>query len=176
LSESASIASLPPVVEFPPKPVSTDVVPEGLMLTALRSFDTAHNVAGPSRSTASSKSGLNPRQRPRKLPALPYSVRRGYWNRRGDHLTPDGYIVFPPPSRQYPEELRMYPSENQGYQNHTGLFIAYVSRPELPQSLPRHGKPPERPYESVCFFLLMGNVEGWSLILVRLHSQFVIYV
>jgi hypothetical protein len=87
-----------------------------------------------------------------RTPTPTGSVRHGYWNRRGDHLTPDGYVVFPPPRMQYPEELRMYPFENQGYQDQSGLFIAYVRRPELPQSLPKHGKPPERPYESVCFF------------------------
>lgn len=84
-----------------------------------------------------------------KLVAPTRSVRRGYWNRRGDHLTSDGYLVFPPPSMQYPDDLKTYPK--QGYRNHIGLYISHIRRPELPQSLPKDGKPPERPYESVSF-------------------------
>jgi len=53
----------------------------------------------------------------------------------------------------FPEELSTYPFENVGYQDHNGQSIAYVRRPELPQSLPKYGNPPECPYESVCFFL-----------------------
>jgi hypothetical protein len=100
-----------------------------------------------------------------RTPTPTGSVRCGYWNRRGDHLTRDGYVVFPPPKMWYPEELRMYPSETQGYQDHCGLSIAYVRRPEHPQSLSKHGEPPERPYESVCFLLLMKSVEQRLLIL-----------
>lgn len=85
-----------------------------------------------------------------KLVVPTRSVRRGYWNRRGDHLTSDGHLVFPPPSMQYPDDLKTYPK--QGYRNHIGLYISYIRRPELPQSLPKDGKPPERPYESVSLF------------------------
>ncbi|KIM38386.1 hypothetical protein M413DRAFT_245421 [Hebeloma cylindrosporum] len=121
-SESFSVESLPLMeVEFPPTPVFTDEIPRGL---------------------------INSNSTPRQLPTPPGLVRRGYWNRRGDHLTPDGCIVYPPLGMQYPEELKMYPFEDEGYQSHSGLFISYVRRPELPQSLAKHGKPPERPYES----------------------------
>jgi hypothetical protein len=51
---------------------------------------------------------------------------------------------------QYPDDLKKYPK--QGYRNHIGLYISYVRRPELPQSLPKDGKPPECPYESVSLF------------------------
>jgi len=63
----------------------------------------------------------------------------------------------------------MYPFENEGYQDHNGVFIAYVRRPELPQSLPKDGNPPERSYESVCFFFLMRSVEQRLLILENPH-------
>ncbi|KIM38387.1 hypothetical protein M413DRAFT_30219 [Hebeloma cylindrosporum] len=124
-SESFSVESLSlKDVEFAPTPVFTDEVPEGLMTKA-------------ESSQSPTPTGL---------------VRRGYWNRRGDHLTSDGYIVYPPPRMQYPEELRMYPFENEGYQDHCGQFISYVRRTELPQSLSKHGKPPERPYESFVHY------------------------
>ena len=170
-SESFSIASLSTEVlsaevECPPTPVFTDEIPRGLTPIAESSFFTTqapkHSVPknsypvqnSPFPSNSTSLLNFNLAQR---TPTPTGSVRRGYWNRRGDHLTRDGYIVFPPPKMQYPEELRMYSFEIQGYQDHSGFFIAYVRRPEHPQSLSKHGNPPERPYESVCFFLLDGE-------------------
>lgn len=80
-------------------------------------------------------------------------IRRGYWNRRGDHLTKEGYLVYAPVDRAYPSELITYPPENEGYQDEKGSYTKYVARPELPESLPRHGKPPEYPYDVVGPFL-----------------------
>jgi len=77
-------------------------------------------------------------------------IRRGYWNRRGDHLTKEGYLVYAPADRAYPSELISYPPETEGYQDEKGSYTKYVARPELPESLPRHGKPPEHPYDVVC--------------------------
>ena len=173
-SQSFSITSPPPAVEFPPTPVFADQIPEGFMrkleslsvaqtpetsalrkphslqstrpATAMRSLHTIHEVA------TSSSSNSTPRQQPIELPVSTSLVRRGYWNRRGDHLTPEGYLVFPPKSRQYPDDLKTYPFENEGYRDHNGSFTAYRKRPELPQSLRKGGNPPERPYESVGFF------------------------
>ena len=76
-------------------------------------------------------------------------IRRGYWNRRGDHLTKEGYLVYAPTDKAYPAELITYPPENEGYQDEKGSYTKYVARPELPESLPRHGKPSEYPYEVV---------------------------
>ncbi|KIM42106.1 hypothetical protein M413DRAFT_444575 [Hebeloma cylindrosporum] len=173
-SQSFSVTSPPPAVEFPPTPVFTDHIPEGLKpWSVARSFeasalrkpsplenfhpdaatqflDTIHEVAR--HSTTSSSSNSTPQQQRTKLPASSSSVRRGYWNRRGDHLTPEGYLVLPPPSMQYPDDLKTYPFENEGYRDHSGVFTAYVRRPELPQSLPKNGNPPERPYESFVLF------------------------
>ena len=158
-SECFSIGSLPPEVEFPPTPVFKDEIPQGFM----SKFESSLAAQAPKDSPAkdpypfqnshlsSSSSTSTLRQRHTQLQDPTGRVRRGYRNRRGDHLTPDGYLVFPPPKMQYPEELRVYPFENEGYQDHSGLFIAYVSRQELPQSLPKQGNPPERPYESVFF-------------------------
>ena len=145
-SDSCSVVSLSLEDEFPPTPVFRDEIPKGLMTKIESPFFAAQTPKGNSASLLNSGS-------PQHTPTPTGPVRRGYWNRRGDHLTPDGHIVFPPPNMQYPEELRMYPFENEGYQDHSGLFIAYIRRPELPQSLPKHGNPPERPYESVRFFL-----------------------
>jgi len=145
-SDSCSILSLPLEEEFPPTPVFRDEIPQGLITKVESSAFTAQSLKGKSASLLNSSSFQH-------SPAPTGLVRRGYWNRRGDHLTPDGYVVFPPPRMQYPEELRMYPFENEGYQDHNGQFIAYVRRPELPQSLPKYRNPPERPYKSVCFFL-----------------------
>ena len=77
------------------------------------------------------------------------SRRRGYWNRRGDHLTDSGYVVYAPPDKSFPHELRNYPAEDEGYENHDGVFTAFVPRPELPESVSRNGKPAELPYEHV---------------------------
>ena len=159
-SQSSSIGSPPSTVEFPPTPVFTDQIPEGFKqkaesLSVEEIPKASKNVPDPKNfhplqnSTAPSSSNSPPRQQPMKFPSPTRSVRRGYWNRRGDHLTSDGYLVFPPPSMQYPDDLKTYPK--QGYRNHIGLYISWVKRPELPQSLPKDGKPPERPYESVSF-------------------------
>ena len=173
-SQSFSITSPPPAFEFPPTPVFADQIPEGFMrkleslsvaqspktsalrkphplqssrpATAMQSLHTIHEVA------TSSSSNSTPRQQPIELPVSTSLVRRGYWNRRGDHLTPEGYLVFPPKSMQYPDDLKTYPFENEGYRDHDGSFTAYRKRPELPQSLRKGGNPPERPYESVGFF------------------------
>ena len=76
-------------------------------------------------------------------------IRRGYWNRRGDHLTKEGYLVYAPADKAYPPELITYPPETEGYQDEKGSYTKYVARPELPESLPRHGKPSEYPYDVV---------------------------
>ncbi|KAJ3481429.1 hypothetical protein NLJ89_g12213 [Agrocybe chaxingu] len=87
-------------------------------------------------------------------PPKPKPIRRGFWNRRGDHLTQSGYIVYAPPHRTFPEELQNYPAEDEGYQDETEVFSScYPRRPELPDSLPRMGKPPDRPYDSFVVYL-----------------------
>ncbi|KAJ7615019.1 hypothetical protein DFH06DRAFT_1484140, partial [Mycena polygramma] len=75
-------------------------------------------------------------------------LRKGLWNRRGDHLTVDGFVVYAPVHLAYPEELRDYPAETVGYRDHLGAQVGYLeSRPELPESLPRFGQAPRMPYE-----------------------------
>jgi hypothetical protein len=78
-------------------------------------------------------------------------VRYGFWNRRGDYLTMDKYVVYAPHNRANPPELEGYPSPTEGYKDHYGQFIKYdPSRRELPESLPRQGQPPLLPYDKVC--------------------------
>jgi hypothetical protein len=78
--------------------------------------------------------------------------RKGFWNRRGDHLTADLQVVYAPDEYANPADLADYPSPVQGYLDHTGVFLKYdANRPELQDSLPRHGRPPKRPYPSVSF-------------------------
>lgn len=88
-------------------------------------------------------------------------IRKGFWNKRGDHLTPNLYVVYAPHGKAYPLELREYPDETQGYKDQYGTFVPYLpERPELPTSLPYHGRPPTQPYESVsvCAFLSVGDL------------------
>lgn len=86
---------------------------------------------------------------------IPYRgrVRKGFWNRRGDHLTSTGEIVYAPPDRASPPDLTGYPGENEGYMDEHGNFVAWRERPELKESLPRHGQPPISPYDSVSVVL-----------------------
>ncbi|KZT68888.1 hypothetical protein DAEQUDRAFT_305168 [Daedalea quercina L-15889] len=77
-------------------------------------------------------------------------VRKGYWNRRGDHLVYDQNrwcIVYAPRTRANPPELSHYPSPVDGFMDHHGQKAKYDPNvPELPESLPLHGEPPKRPY------------------------------
>jgi hypothetical protein len=94
---------------------------------------------------------LPPPQQP-KPPRGTYrrSLRYGYWNRRGDYLTMDKYVVYAPHNRANPPELEGYPSPTDGYKDHYGNFVKYdPTRCELPESLPRQGQPPSLPYEKV---------------------------
>ena len=125
---------------------------------------TPPNTYGDSPPTASASHGHSRRNTnifipPPTPPPASYDIRirRGYWNRRGDHLTKEGYLVYAPVDKAYPPELMTYPPETEGYQDEKGSYTKYVARPELPESLPRHGKPPEYPYEvvSVLLFKLM---------------------
>ncbi|KAG6841623.1 hypothetical protein C0991_009048 [Blastosporella zonata] len=85
---------------------------------------------------------------PPSLPSRLIERRRvGFYNRRGDHCTAEGYIVFAPHDKAYPEELATYPIDE--YQDEFGFRIFYdAKRAELPESLPKRGQPPERPYMS----------------------------
>ncbi|KAL4068517.1 hypothetical protein V8B97DRAFT_840089 [Scleroderma yunnanense] len=80
-------------------------------------------------------------------------VRLGLWNRRGDHLTTNMYVVYAPEDRAYPPELRDYPNEREGYSDQHGTFIPWSrDRPELPASLPNRGRPPAQPYDSFVVY------------------------
>ncbi|KAK0204038.1 hypothetical protein DFS33DRAFT_854487 [Desarmillaria ectypa] len=90
-----------------------------------------------------------------KTPPKTYKrkVRMGFWNRRGDHLTPDGHIVYAPPHLSHPVELRDYPRTKDGFKNHEGLFMKQSPNwTELQDSLPRFGRSPVRPYESFVVY------------------------
>jgi hypothetical protein len=82
-------------------------------------------------------------------------VRQGFWNKRGDHVTPEGYVVYAPDNKAYPMELRDYPGSFEGWRDHLGNFLAHQPRPELPDSLPKHGMAAVRPYESVSAQFLL---------------------
>ncbi|KAI0360532.1 hypothetical protein OH77DRAFT_1470565 [Trametes cingulata] len=79
------------------------------------------------------------------------TVRKGYWNRRGDHLyvseSGERFIVYAPSGAANPPELKHYPSPTEGWRDHHGNFIRYDPNvPELLDSLPLHGQSPRRPY------------------------------
>ena len=92
---------------------------------------------------------------PAQLPEPPqgtYSrqLRYGFWNRRGDYLTMDKYVVYAPPGHTNPPDLKGYPSATDGYMDHYGNFLKYdPTLRELPESLPRQGQPPQLPYDKV---------------------------
>jgi len=98
---------------------------------------------------------LPPPQQRKPPPGTYYrTVRYGYWNRRGDHLTNDKYVVYAPPSHANPRELGDYPLPTEGYRDHYGHLIKYdAARRELPESLPREGRPPKFPYDKVSLLL-----------------------
>ena len=78
------------------------------------------------------------------------NVRKGFWNQRGDHLTPDLFLVLCPPQRTYPKELINYPED--GFMDHQGKFAPDPPTgryKELPESISRDGIPPSRPYDQV---------------------------
>ncbi|KAJ7262839.1 kinase-like domain-containing protein [Mycena rebaudengoi] len=92
---------------------------------------------------------------PQRTPPASYRVamRKGLWNRRGDHLTMDGFVVYAPLDHAYPPELRDYPAETIGYRDHLGAEVGYLdTRPELPESIPRFGQPPSAPYEKFVVY------------------------
>ncbi|TFK67582.1 hypothetical protein BDN72DRAFT_888856 [Pluteus cervinus] len=94
--------------------------------------------------------GIMRRGRPK-----PYKsrVRKGFWNRRGDHFTQTGHIVYAPPDRAHPRELKHYPDEMEGYLDDQGWFLPYnENRPELLDSLPRQGRPPKYPYDTFIHY------------------------
>ncbi|THU88739.1 hypothetical protein K435DRAFT_803277 [Dendrothele bispora CBS 962.96] len=74
-------------------------------------------------------------------------VRRGFWNKRGDHYV-DGYVVYAPLEKVYPNELGTYPGEFEGFKDEHGRFVPYrTGLPELPDSLPSRGFSAVKPYE-----------------------------
>ncbi|KAK6978012.1 kinase-like domain-containing protein [Favolaschia claudopus] len=80
-------------------------------------------------------------------------LRKGFWNRRGDHLTEDGFVVYAPLNTTYPSELHNYPDETVGYRDHLGKEVPWsASHVELPESLPRFGQLPLRPYEQFIVY------------------------
>ncbi|KAI9511676.1 hypothetical protein F5148DRAFT_1146696 [Russula earlei] len=83
-------------------------------------------------------------------------VRFGFWNRRGDYLTMDKYVVYAPHGRTNPPELDGYPPPTEGYMDHHGNFVKYdPTRKELPESLPRQGQPPLLPYDKFVTYLYL---------------------
>lgn len=71
--------------------------------------------------------------------------------------------MYAPPEKANPPELANYPGEFSGYQDEQGRFIKFEVRRELPESLPRNGRPPEKPYESVSAFLSL-TLTDYSLV------------
>ncbi|CCL99794.1 uncharacterized protein FIBRA_01816 [Fibroporia radiculosa] len=106
-------------------------------------------------STASSAAASVPASapQPQPQPSSPRKIRKGFWNRRGDHLTMERngqFIVYAPRQLANPQELNDYPSPVDGFMDHRGNKLRYDPHvPELPDSLPLHGEPPRRPYQDV---------------------------
>ena len=134
-SPSSSIASPPQAVEFPPTPVFTDDIPEEFMRKVesslfvgqaplLRNSHPLQNsdpqgsnsnhipVTATTASSTATTSNTNPTSmttpasyHPPPAPDPAAVARHGSWNRRGDHLSPTGYIGYfdEPPESNYKE-------------------------------------------------------------------------
>lgn len=58
--------------------------------------------------------------------------RKGFWNRRGDHVTQQGYIVYAPHDMVYPPDLDGYPDgKDGGYMNEAGMMTSWQKRPAI---------------------------------------------
>ncbi|KAH9933915.1 uncharacterized protein B0H18DRAFT_982749 [Fomitopsis serialis] len=107
--------------------------------SAYNSASTAHAASAYPPAPAAPSPGHSPGTR---------KVRKGYWNRRGDHLVYDQNRDM-----ANPPELAHHPSPIDGFMDHHGQKVKYDPNvPELPESLPLHGEPPKRPYKEVCIF------------------------
>ncbi|OCB85058.1 hypothetical protein A7U60_g8016 [Sanghuangporus baumii] len=85
-------------------------------------------------------------------------VRSGFWNKRGDHLTDTGYVVYCPPGRCYPRELADYP--DNAFRDHLGNVVYKTPDvlPELPESVPKSaGRAPEKGYDTFIRYVLVGG-------------------
>ncbi|KAK0211496.1 hypothetical protein IW262DRAFT_1280790 [Armillaria fumosa] len=146
---------------------NSNVIPSPHSSRSSRSSSSRHRISSSSSGSRRTSPTHNPLPEPprefqyslppprQKTPPKTYKkkVRTGFWNRRGDHLTPDGHIVYAPPHLSYPAELNGYPRTKEGYKNHEGEFMKQSPNwTELQDSLPRFGRPPVRPYESVSEF------------------------
>ncbi|KAA1473072.1 hypothetical protein DENSPDRAFT_220526 [Dentipellis sp. KUC8613] len=99
-----------------------------------------------------------PPPQPRTPPPGTYRhrVRWGFWNRRGDYLTPDLRVVYAPPERANPTELSRYPSAMEGYMDHNGRRMPYdAMRPEVEESRPSKGRAPLAPYDRFVTYVYM---------------------
>lgn len=150
--------SLPPRPTRSPSPRPPSVVPLAPQTTGHHSSSRSQHGGTPTRQAdqtqdqIGSRSGAHGRSPLAPRPQLSGSgrhVRSGFWNRRGDHLTKDGYVVSCPPGRNYPPELSNYP--DLGFMDHLGNRVAQTPDkfPEHPDSVPANGRPAKTPYEHV---------------------------
>lgn len=81
------------------------------------------------------------------------NARVGFWNRRGDHLTADGFVVYCPPGRNYPSDLAHYPERE--FMDHQGKVIhdSPDRHAEHPDSIPKAGRKALKPYDTVSPFV-----------------------
>ena len=135
---------------LPPQSSSSPIPPNGRhghQGAQYRPSPSSQPPASYSRGHGASSSNALPR-------SIPRHVRVGFWNRRGDHLTEDKYVVYCPPGRNYPKDLNDYP-EN-AFKDHNGKIINKPpnSYHELADSVPTNGRSAVRPYDSVRHYFL----------------------
>ncbi|KAF9788597.1 hypothetical protein BJ322DRAFT_1106575 [Thelephora terrestris] len=98
----------------------------------------------------------SPSSAPRKI-----TVRRGYWNRRGDCLTSDRKsFVRAPPKYQYPKEFSHY-NEREFYRYDGKKYARTPEMKECPESLSYHGRPPRYPFESYLQYIEVNESDVW---------------
>ncbi|TDL24554.1 hypothetical protein BD410DRAFT_94108 [Rickenella mellea] len=86
------------------------------------------------------------------------NVRVGLWNRRGDHITQEGFLVKVPPKRAYPSDLADYPEDDFLDHQGTNWKERVADRPQHPDTVPQlNGKPKKTYDEFIKYTLIEGG-------------------
>jgi len=126
--QPSALSNSHPLQNSHPQPSSFHQIP----ITTASDSDTNTNtdISTTPTSTAITASNHLPSQYPEPTSYV-QKARNGFWNRRGDHLTSAGCIVYAPPHLAYPPDLQMYPPEDEGYMDDNGIYAKWSIRPEL---------------------------------------------
>lgn len=77
-------------------------------------------------------------------------MRIGYWNAHGDHLTPQGEILLPPPWAESPAELSGYPKVGKGFLDDIGRWKEGENAVQV--RCDSKGRMKDRPFENYIIY------------------------